>query len=127
MPSEMHQNLLSTRIPGAEHTAQYQVYYQWQKADRANWRRNGDQFVSTTRLLEELGSESGHSIFSLVSKRALGIYITGSITSLAQTTKELAIDSTFGTNNSGMELFAVLAEHEGTGIPLLHFFEEICV
>ena len=38
--------------------------------------------------------------------------------------KELAMDATFGTNNAGMDLFAVLAELDGTGIPLAYIFVE---
>ena len=37
-------------------------------------------------------------------------------------TKEVAIDATFGTNNVGMDLFALLAEFDGTGIPLAYCF-----
>jgi hypothetical protein len=32
------------------------------------------------------------------------------------------MDSTFGTNNAGMDMFAVLAEAEGTGVPLAYYF-----
>lgn len=34
------------------------------------------------------------------------------------------MDATYGTNNSGMELFAVLAEFDGSGIPLCYLFLE---
>ena len=32
------------------------------------------------------------------------------------------MDATFGTNNAGMDLFAILAELDGTGIPLAYCF-----
>jgi len=39
--------------------------------------------------------------------------------------KELAMDATFGTNNAGIDLFAVLAEVDGTGVPLAYCFMEV--
>ena len=35
---------------------------------------------------------------------------------------KLAIDATHGTNNSALNLYAVLAEHDGTGVPLAYLF-----
>ena len=35
------------------------------------------------------------------------------------------MDATFGTNNTGMHLFAVLAEVDGTGIPLAYCFMDV--
>jgi len=37
---------------------------------------------------------------------------------LASEAMELAMDVTYGTNNAEMELFAVLADLEGTGLPI---------
>ncbi|KAK0542406.1 hypothetical protein OC845_006637, partial [Tilletia horrida] len=37
-------------------------------------------------------------------------------------TIEISIDATFGTNKAGHELFGVLAELDGTGVPLLYCF-----
>ena len=34
------------------------------------------------------------------------------------------IDATFGTNNAGMDLHAVFAELDGTGVPLAYLFVE---
>lgn len=36
--------------------------------------------------------------------------------------KESVMDATFGTNSSGMELYAVLAELDGTRVPLAYMF-----
>ena len=52
----------------------------------------------------------------------LAFYISESVKTLVPRAKELAIDATFGTNNMGMHLFAVLAELDGTGIPLAYCF-----
>jgi hypothetical protein len=55
----------------------------------------------------------------------LAFYISDSIKVLAYRAKELAMDATYGTNNKGMELFAVMAEFDGTGVPLAYCFVEI--
>ncbi|KAI0994087.1 hypothetical protein K3495_g14096, partial [Podosphaera aphanis] len=121
-PAEIYQSLQDSNIPGAQRTVQHQVYYQWQQANRKNWRRDDDQVVSAIRLLEELGDKYSHEVFTTANPRALAIYIHASISNLAQNTKEIVIDATFGTNNAGMDLFAVLAEFDGTGTPLVYLF-----
>jgi MULE transposase domain len=57
--------------------------------------------------------------------RALAFYISDSVNTLASCAKELAMDATYGTNNTGMQLFAVLAEVDGTGIPLAYCFIDV--
>ena len=36
--------------------------------------------------------------------------------------KEMTIDATYGTNSAAYSLFAILAEVDGTGIPLAYVF-----
>ena len=50
--------------------------------------------------------------------------MNASISALAKKTEELAIDATYGTNSAGCDLFAVLAEFDGTGVPLAYLFVE---
>lgn len=49
--------------------------------------------------------------------RALAIYIKESLRKLVAS-KELVMDATYGTNSSGSDLFAVLAENDGASAPL---------
>ncbi|KAI0993222.1 hypothetical protein K3495_g14962 [Podosphaera aphanis] len=44
------------------------------------------------------------------------------MTALVSKARELVIDATYGTNNPGMSLFAVLVELDGTGVPLCYLF-----
>jgi hypothetical protein len=37
----------------------------------------------------------------------------------------LAMDATYGTNDKGMKLFAVMAEFDGTGISLAYCFVDV--
>ena len=123
-PSEIYQNLLTMKIHGVDRIAQHQIYYQWQQANKRNWRHDDNQFVSSTLLLGGISDKYRHKTFILSNLRALDIYINASISSLALTTREIAIDATFGTNNAGMSLFAILAELDGIGIPLAYLFLE---
>lgn len=54
----------------------------------------------------------------------MGIFINTSLTTLAPKTKEIAKDEINGTNNAGIDLFAVLAEVDETGFPLAYLFIE---
>ncbi|CAD6972950.1 unnamed protein product, partial [Tilletia controversa] len=49
-------------------------------------------------------------------------YALGLIAALRDTTVEISLDATYGTNSGGHDLFGVLAEVEGTGVPLLYLF-----
>ena len=75
-------------------------------------------------LLEEIGEKYRCETFRWANVRALGTYILNSIDALSRTTREMAIDATFGTNNAGMDLYAVLAELDGTGVPMAYLFVE---
>ncbi|KAI0997413.1 hypothetical protein K3495_g10769 [Podosphaera aphanis] len=55
---------------------------------------------------------------------ALGFDIRASIEVLSGTTREIAIDATYGTNNAGMELHAVPAELDRAGAPMAYLFVE---
>jgi hypothetical protein len=124
-PSEIFRDLLASGIPGVEYAAQHQIYYQWQQANASIWRHDTDPFVSAMRLLTDSAEKYSQTLYTSGNTRGLAIYICNSITALAAEAKELAIDATFGTNNSGMDLFAVLAELDGTGVPLAYLFVEI--
>jgi hypothetical protein len=115
-PSEIYRDLLASEIPGIEHAAQHQIYYQWQQANSSTWQRDADQFISAMRLLADSPEKCQHTIYTSGNMRGLAIFIRDSITTLASEEKELAMDATYGTNNTGMDLFAVLAELDGTGV-----------
>ncbi|KAI0991931.1 hypothetical protein K3495_g16256 [Podosphaera aphanis] len=65
-----------------------------------------------------------HRSISVANVRALGFYIRASIDAFSGKTREIAIYATYGTNNAGMELYAVLAELDGTGAPMAYLFVE---
>jgi hypothetical protein len=121
-PSEIYQDLLASKILGFQCVAEHQVYYQWLQVNSAKWKRDPDPFISAASLLEESRDAYQHSTYTSGRTRGLAVYIHYTMTTLASESVELAMDATYGTNNAGMELFAVLAELGGTGVPLAYLF-----
>ena len=58
------------------------------------------------------------AVFTAGNMRGLALFVRESMSTLHSEVKELAMDATFGTNHAGMDLFAVLAEVDGTGVVL---------
>jgi hypothetical protein len=54
--------------------------------------------------------------------QGLAIFAHSIINELAKSAVEVSMDTTFGTNNAATDLFAVLAEMDGTGVPLAYIF-----
>ncbi|KAI1000651.1 hypothetical protein K3495_g7545 [Podosphaera aphanis] len=123
-PQEIYHHLLSSGLATADEIAEHQVYYQWRQANKSYWRRDNDPVLSAGILLEENRDMYHHRSISVANVRALGFYIRASIDALSGTTRKIAIDATYGTNNAGMELYAVLAELDGTGAPMAYLFVE---
>lgn len=121
-PSETYHNLQTSGLLNIEHIVQHQVYYQLQYANKINWRRHDDNFFSAKNLLAKVEDECIRQIFELGSIRALVFYILKSIDALAERIKEIAIDASYGTINTEMQLFAVFTGLDGTGDPLTYFF-----
>lgn len=123
-PSEIFQNLQISGLPRIEHIVQHQIYYQWQQENKRHWRYDDDQFASGTMLLDKLRENYRHKTITNSNIRALAIYISASINELSKEIKEIVIDATFGSNSAGMLLFGVLAEFDGTGVPVAYLFVE---
>jgi hypothetical protein len=123
-PSEIYREIRD--IPEAKSVTRHQVYYLWQKANAEIWQRHSDPFVSATMLLSEDSNYQNHyAVFTAGNVRALGFFASEAIERIAKSATQLVMDSTFGTNSGGMDLFAVLAEVEGTGVPLAYCLVEL--
>ena len=123
-PAEIFRNIQAARPEGWKSVTLHQVYYQWHLANSKNWRRHSDSFLSAQILLSERSNVHSASYVSS-NVRGLDFYDNDSIRVLSSHAKELAMDATYGTNNKGMELFAVLAEFDGTGVPLAYCFVDV--
>lgn len=125
-PSEIYREVRD--IPEGKSVTRHQIYYLWQKANAEIWQRNSDPLVSATILLsEDSNYRDHHAIFTAGNVRALSIFAPEPIKRLAKSASatQLVMDSTFGTNSGGMDLFAVLAEVEGTGVPIAYCLVEL--
>lgn len=123
-PTELYRNILELKVPGYKLAVQSQVYYLWHKISMKNWKRHDNQIKSAKLLLKEKDDDYFQSEFSVDNYHGLAFYIKNTISKLAKLTKELVIDATYGTNSAGCDLFAVLAEFDGTGVPLAYLFVE---
>src|SRR5260370_4340171 len=122
--ADIYRELMGTGMPGKDTVAKWQVFYRWQLKNEVLWRRDSDPFVSGAILLSEAQGVS-NAMFESGGPgglRMLALYVSDAISALATRTKEIVMDATFGTNSGGLDLFAVLAEVDGTGVPLVYGF-----
>ncbi|KAI0998942.1 hypothetical protein K3495_g9257 [Podosphaera aphanis] len=121
-PAEIYRGLKASKLPGVDRVAEHQVYYQWQCANSSLWKCDADPVISASEFLDENRSKYQHATYLSGNLRGLALYIRGTMDALVSRAKELVIDATYGTNSSGMSLSAVLAELDGTGVPLCYLF-----
>jgi hypothetical protein len=120
-PRQIYQDLQFDELKASEgaNITQKQIHYWWSKGSSGVWRQHDDAFTSALMFLQDPVRSSLFSskVITIGDKlRALAFYILPSIHSLAGSTEELCIDSTYGTNSEKAELFAVLAEVDGAGM-----------
>ncbi|CAD6960114.1 unnamed protein product [Tilletia controversa] len=130
-------------------TTQKQVWFWWGERSASSWRlcdesiinalgpamlRPTDGPAAAKLAIEEFviqhpnvgtGIVSSHMVGQTVSSeggiRGIALYAFGIIAALRGQVVEVSLDATFGTNSSGHDLFAVMAELNGTGAPLMYF------
>lgn len=120
-PAKLYQNLQHAKPSGWETALRHQIHYRWQQHHSSLWRRDDDPFQSANLLLTEV-EDISHAVYSHGNVQALAIFINKAMQTLASSTKELAMDATYGTNNAGMTLYAVMAELDGSGVPIVYCF-----
>ena len=99
-PSCIYHDLQSSGLPNVGDVAQHQVYYQWQQINASKWKHDADPFTSVSKFLG-MDRRYRYAIYTHGNMRGIAIYINDSMNTLASRAKELAIDATYGTNNSG--------------------------
>lgn len=123
IPSGLKQRIRQNHTLGYEKAVPQRIYYHWQKANSSTWTLDKDPITSVNKFLvsDNLADRFQSKVYETGDIRAIAIYINESISALRHA-KELAMDATYGTNSFGMELYAVLAELDGTGVPLAYMF-----
>ena len=122
-PSDIFDEIKDAKVPGYEKMSERQVYYRWSLANSKRWRHHEDPIVSSSVLLNEEETVS-HQFLCANNVRGISIIINNIIERISHF-KEISMDETFGTNNAGMGLFAVLVEVDGAGIPVAYLLYEV--
>lgn len=134
-PAKIYQVLRaqdSASLPGKELASRYQVYRVWQNANASRWSRCENAYQSACLLLHELSTADQcvfrftPAFFEYANVGCVAIYIDCLIDKIGPNhIHELAMDATYGTNNEAMDLFSVIAEFDGTGVPIAYGFVEV--
>ncbi|KAF8177715.1 hypothetical protein K438DRAFT_2180966, partial [Mycena galopus ATCC 62051] len=104
--------------------SQKAVYNLWLKHQQSQWRRHENELESAKILLMEFSRDPKYQLepISLPDDGGGCVAIAFALPSLirkwAGTIREVALDSTFKTNKSGFECFALLGEFFGSGLPV---------
>ena len=108
--AEIVRQMRDMEVPECNNVAEHQVYYRWSNANSRVWQRDNDPITSAFTLLKE-AQKTDHCV--LHAKNAGGVvFLIPELINCLSGAKEIAIDETYGTNNSGMGLFAVLATED---------------
>lgn len=122
-PSQLYQDIRAKMLVGYEHVTQDQVYYWWSHLFSDIWKKDPDPIKSTEVLLRNNQNDYEVIVDSVKGNCGIVFFISETIDAL-RFSSELAIDATYGTNDSGMSFYAILAELDGTGVPLCYMFLE---
>ncbi|ODQ68768.1 hypothetical protein LIPSTDRAFT_76768 [Lipomyces starkeyi NRRL Y-11557] len=126
-PRQIYQNLIQmTDISEFEKTeavilTRQQVYNFWISLTRGEWQRDAaDDFKSAQVLVAEL---DGYELVEDLQEPGISLaFLTPCFTDRRKFNRdkmtEIFIDSTFGTNKHGFELYCVLAEYDLVSLPL---------
>lgn len=124
-PAVLHKNITSDENlrEFSANLTESQVRYVWHNLTSGIWLRGADPFLSAfeyaqdcTTVDSELLECEGYQGLLLLNKEAIHRLRR------PYAVEELIIDATYGTNSAGYSLFAVLAEVDGTGVPIAYTF-----
>ncbi|KAL0574775.1 hypothetical protein V5O48_007186 [Marasmius crinis-equi] len=117
-------DLVKALRPDYRNIASAQVYSAWLRLSEILWKRDSDQMKSALCLLKELEKAGDVDVFDSTSVDGITQLAWG-MKKVAQSMKgctvvEIGIDATYNTNSKRLELYGVLAEHDGAGYPLAY-------
>lgn len=124
MPSQICHNLKMSGLSGIDHILQHETNYHRQQENKRNRGYDNGLMTSGMSLLESLGENYRQKTIIYSNIRALAIYISAYIHELLRESNGVTNNATYRTNSAGMHLFRVLAEFDGTGVPLAYLVVE---
>ncbi|EEB92308.1 hypothetical protein MPER_09207, partial [Moniliophthora perniciosa FA553] len=122
-PSKIWDRILETD-PETELTEK-QVHAEWRRINQDEWLLDKtDQVKSALMLLQKFDSYTAEviSITQRPGASAIAFSFKEIMDELAETTEEVAMDSTWKTNAFGYELYAIVGEANGEAYPLTFMF-----
>ncbi|KAK9494066.1 hypothetical protein V1508DRAFT_59325 [Lipomyces doorenjongii] len=125
-PRQIYQNLiqmtngLDFEKYEAHVVTRQHVYNFWLSLTKGDWQRDADDFKSAQLLVAE---QDGYELVHGLQEPGISLaFLTPCSTDSQKFNRakmtEIFIDSTFGTNRHGFELYCVLAEHDLVSLPL---------
>lgn len=124
-PSEIFRELIVSDLSERQRVTMSQVYYRWGQGNSKNWRHDRDPFQSMMQLLEKESPSISNAALATGGVSGIAFFAEDIIALRSvKHARELAIDASHGTNSAGMELYAILAEVDGTGVPVAYCFVE---
>ncbi|KAK9426904.1 hypothetical protein V1505DRAFT_402832 [Lipomyces doorenjongii] len=125
-PRQIYQNLirvtngLDFEKDEAHVVTRQQVYNFWLSLTKGDWQRHADDFKSAQLLVAE---QDGYELVHGLQEPGISLaFLTPCFTDSQKFNRakmtEIFIDSTFGTNRHGFELYCVLAEYDLVSLPL---------
>ncbi|KAL0578322.1 hypothetical protein V5O48_003669 [Marasmius crinis-equi] len=117
-------DLVKALRPDYRNITSAQVYLAWLRLSEILWKRDSDQMKSALCLLKELEKAGDVDVFNSTSVDGITQLAWG-MKKVAQSMKgctvvKIGIDATYNMNSKGLELYGVLAEHDGAGYPLAY-------
>ncbi|KAG8942368.1 hypothetical protein FRC03_003274 [Tulasnella sp. 419] len=108
-----------------------QVYQLWHSTVQKQWTMDADELTSARKLILEKGKEPGGlgpfrfeeiPISAVAGFDVLAFSVPAILEQWKGRMREVLIDSCWGTNRAGCELFTLLGEAYGSGLPLGYIF-----
>ncbi|KIO32623.1 hypothetical protein M407DRAFT_51047, partial [Tulasnella calospora MUT 4182] len=123
-PSQIWKEVLK-RYPTPTFTRD-SVFQMWHDIAKQKWKSDVDEITSARNLLKKGANPGGLGQYCFEEIRfeepegmsVIGFSIPGMIEKWISRIREAAMDSAWGTNRAGYEVFALLAEAYGSGLPL---------
>ncbi|CAG8839068.1 23246_t:CDS:2, partial [Racocetra persica] len=118
--SELYKKIVINEMDGFKTLTMDQVYYWWSKANMIRYKRDDNESLSAQLLLQE---KDYLFLFRLSEPVDSFAFLTPFFSFLPKMAYEcLLVDSTYNTNKSKYELYALMATIDYTGFPVSYLY-----
>ncbi|KAF9023081.1 hypothetical protein BDZ89DRAFT_1193313, partial [Hymenopellis radicata] len=121
-PSKIWDKILADN-PDNEYTEK-QVYSEWMHQSEKEWRLDNDQVKSAEKLIRSV-EDYTTQVIPITPRpgiHAIAFALKEPLDAIGAETTEVAMDSTWKTNQAGYELYSLVAELNGCAVPIAFIF-----